>query len=154
MESGYRARNDAARARLIALAARLQPQDLERPLGGGWTVKVALAHLAFWDRFAAAAVEQWQRTGYTRSGDDDDSINIAMLNDWLALPQAYVLREVLRAAELADRTADGINETLEADIAAAGEDWAFERGRHRAEHIEQIERAIIALRKSNGDQVS
>jgi hypothetical protein len=143
MDLTHRGRNDAARARLAALVERLRPEDLDRPLGGGWTVKAALAHLAFWDRFDAATVQQWQREGYSKSGDDDTFINIAALDDWLAAPAEYVLCEVLRAAEAADRIAAGIDDALRAAITAGGETWAFERGAHRVEHIEQIERALM-----------
>ena len=42
-------RNAEATNRLQALVARLEETDLARSLGGGWTVRFALAHLAFWD---------------------------------------------------------------------------------------------------------
>jgi hypothetical protein len=144
MDSALHARNDAARARLAARLQRLTPQDLDRPIGGGWTVKAALLHLAFWDRFAATVAEQWQRTGYVPPGDDDAYINIAALNDWLAASPDYARREALRAAELADCAADGIGEALRSQIVAGGDIWVFERGIHRVEHIEQIERSLKA----------
>lgn len=142
MDATYSTRNDAARSRLQALVERLTPADLDRPLGDGWTVKAALMHLAFWDRLAAAAVEQWQRTGVAPWGEDAPYINVAGLNDWLAAAPAYALREVLSAAELADRAAADIGEALRAEILARGESWVCERGIHRAEHVEQVELAL------------
>jgi hypothetical protein len=40
----YVADNAAARERLRALVARLSDADLARPVGGGWSVALALAH--------------------------------------------------------------------------------------------------------------
>jgi len=142
MDSTYRARNDAARTRLATLIARLSPQDLDHPLGDGWTVKAALLHLAFWDRYAAAVAQQWQRTGIVATGVEDAYINLAALDDWLAATPEYALREVVRAAALADRTAAAVGDALHADLDAHGETWVCERSVHRAEHLEQIERLL------------
>lgn len=142
MDSAYSARNDAARTRLAALVARLTSEELDSPLGDGWTVKAALLHLAFWDRFAAAVVEQWQCTGVVPTGGDDPYINLAALDDWLAAAPDYALHEVMRAAELSDRTAAAVGDALRAAITAGGETWVCERSIHRAEHIDQIERRI------------
>lgn len=141
MDLAYRLHNDAALARLRALAARLTPEDLDRPLGDGWTVKAALMHLGFWDRLAAAFVRQWQREGFIPSGDDAACINVAGLNDWLAASSEYALHEVLRTAEAANSAAASIDDALRAAIIEGGEGWVCERHVHRNEHIDQIERA-------------
>jgi len=39
--------------RLRQLVDRLDDRAMGRDLGEGWTVGVALAHLAFWDRLSA-----------------------------------------------------------------------------------------------------
>ena len=54
-------RNAEATRRLHALVARLEETDLERSLGGGWTVGFALVHLAFWD-----ARQHFARQSYAR----------------------------------------------------------------------------------------
>lgn len=54
MEGSFIAQNSAERERLNALVARLSDEELRRPIGHGWTVSVALAHLAYWDRKAMA----------------------------------------------------------------------------------------------------
>ena len=144
MDSAYRARNDAARASLLALVNRLTKEDLARSVGGGWTVKATLLHLAFWDRLATAALDRWTRDGFTPSADDDGAlINIAALDDWLAAAREYSLSEPMRAAEAADRAAGSVSEALHARLVAGGESWACERGVHRLEHIEQIKRVVL-----------
>jgi Mycothiol maleylpyruvate isomerase N-terminal domain len=142
MSPGLGDRNAGATERLSALLARLEPADLDRSLGEGWTVKVALGHLAFWDRFAAAALRRWMQAGYSPSGEDSPFINVALEADLIALPSAHVLERVMEAAKAVDETVALTSENLRAGIVAAGEDWALERGRHRLEHVEQIEAAL------------
>jgi hypothetical protein len=55
------------------------------------------------------------------SGNDSGSINLAALNDWLAVPADYALREVLQAAEPTDHATADIDRLLQAEITAGGE---------------------------------
>lgn len=142
MEQSYRERNDATRAQLHALLQRLAPAGFARALGGGWTVQAALMHLAFWDRFAALLVEQWQRTGFQRSLHDDEILNRAALPAWLAARSDQVAPEVRAAAAEADQRAAVVGAELAAAVAAGGEWWVCDRNLHRAEHLAQIEQAL------------
>lgn len=45
--------------RLRRLVARLTPEMLAVRLPRGWTVAVALAHLAFWDRQRLCLMRHW-----------------------------------------------------------------------------------------------
>src|SRR2546427_7413164 len=69
VDRSYVARNNAERARLEALVARLTDADLRRPLAAGWTVAGVLAHLAFWDQRAFILLDRWQREGVTPPPD-------------------------------------------------------------------------------------
>ncbi len=144
MTEDYRTRNDASLARLGELVQNCTDSDLDRPLGEGWTVKASLMHLAFWDRYAAAALQQWQLSGYARSGEDDAFINVAALNDWLAAAPEYARSEPIAAAEATNQAADALDDPLIAAIEAGGETWVFNRYIHRNEHIEQIEQELAA----------
>ena len=42
--------NRASTNRIRALVARLSDDEMQRRVGQHWTVAIALAHLAFWDR--------------------------------------------------------------------------------------------------------
>ena len=48
--------NATGLAHLRHVLDRLSTEDLDRSLGGNWTVKTALGHLAFWDRRQAATL--------------------------------------------------------------------------------------------------
>src|SRR3972149_6549107 len=72
--------------RLEPLAARLSDEGLGRDLGDGWTVAVALAHLAFWDRRALYGLRRWAADGTPVNADDDHILNEALVAQWRALP--------------------------------------------------------------------
>src|SRR4051794_19219710 len=75
MDTSHLARNQAAMQRLTDLVGRLTDDDLARSLGGGWTIKAALAHLAFWDRYAVALLDDWSAHGFQPVASSPDHIN-------------------------------------------------------------------------------
>ena len=145
MDRAFVARNEALLARLVALVDSLSDADLGMQLDDGWRITAALAHLAFWDRFAGAVLNHWATGGFAPSGEGDGAfINSAGLPDWLAAPAEYVRDAVITAAEATDRAAATIPASLFPTIEAAGETWAPHRHVHRNEHIEQIANALRA----------
>jgi hypothetical protein len=143
MPHDYLARNDATRAELSDLIARLTPDDLGRSLGDGWTVKAALAHLAYWDRYAASLRRAWAVSGFRADvGFVSDHVNDAGLADWLAVTADAALAEALRAAHEADALAANTPEPLRRAAIDGGMPRALDRSIHRAEHLEQITRAL------------
>ncbi len=127
-------------ARLEALAAR--EIDFSRDLGGGWTVGVALAHMAFWDRRAVGLLKLWDGEGRLPDSIYEDLLNDLLLPEWLAI-------EPPKAMELAVDAARAVNaavESLEPDKADAivmmGNQFMLARGNHRREHLDQIEEAL------------
>lgn len=137
----YLARNDASRARLRALVERLSEADLRRPLGAGWTVSAALAHLAFWDRRNEGLLADWERGGVRITPVDADAVNEAALPAWRAIPPRDAAREVLAAAEAVDRKIAALPAELAQAIRTA-RPISVDRSHHRDEHIEEIEQAL------------
>ena len=143
MAAEFAARNDESRGPLEALVARLTDGDLDRALGEGWTVKGALAHLAWWDRYAVFMLDQWEREGFRYDeAFFSDLPNLASLPEQVALPAAYVLDEVVRAARAADRRVGDVSDAVIDAATAGGMPRAFDRSVHRDEHVEQIEQAL------------
>src|SRR5215467_13798454 len=104
MSSYDRQLEEPERQRLQRLVERLTEEQLAASLGGGWTVAVALAHMAFWDRRVMAQVHRWQREGRgpnARDEIDSGIINEASLAQWQALAPRAAAREALAAAEAA-----------------------------------------------------
>ncbi len=61
MDRGFVERNKASTERLRKLVGRLKETDMGRRVGADWTVAVALAHLAFWDRRVQFVLDRSQK---------------------------------------------------------------------------------------------
>ena len=142
MERPFLAENAAALEQLRDVIDRLSDADLGKPLGEGWTVAAALAHLAFWDRYGLAALQTWQRTGQPpRTGEAAD-INDGALPIWLALPGREAARLALEAAEAIDRQVAALPDALVEAVTTAARTRLLYRSLHRRDHLEQIARAL------------
>ena len=58
-----RAQSRASTLRIRALAARLTDTEMQHPVGEHWTVGIAFAHLAFWDRRVLDLLDRTERAG-------------------------------------------------------------------------------------------
>ena len=134
--------NAAQGRRLEALVSRLSVADLQRDLGGGWTVAVGLAHLGFYDRRAALVLQRWDGQGSPPAGGDTDILNDALFAEWLALPPRRAAELALAAAKAVDAIVDAADARMVDAIRASGEDWLLHRSRHRREHLDQIEQLL------------
>ena len=133
-------RNAEATRQLGKLVERLDTADLERSLGGGWTVAFALVHLAFWDARQAAALEGY--TGSEALPSEDETVNptleaVAAMFDPVAAGPAAV-----EAAGAVDAAASTLSAEQRAALREAGQEYAFRRWPHREEHIAQIEEGL------------
>src|SRR5258707_1146677 len=136
-------RNKAELARLRTLVAKLSDADMAKSLGDGWTVGAALAHLPFGDQRGGVLLDRWEKEGVKADPYDSLVINRASLPHWLALTPSAIRDLVLKAAEAADKKLEGTKQEI-LDWLDKQEDPPIRivRGLHRAEHIEQIERAL------------
>lgn len=144
VEPGIERDNGEQTQRLQTLVERLSDADLARDLGEGWTVAVALAHLAFWDGRAVHGLQRWVQDGTPISAADDDILNRALLDQWLALPPRRAAALAAAAAPVVDTVVKGLPDHVVAEVLAHEYDWLLHRGKHRREHLEQIERALSA----------
>ncbi|MEA2639607.1 MAG: hypothetical protein QOF51_1001 [Chloroflexota bacterium] len=143
MDDSYLTRNAAELRRLHELVGRLADADCAVSLGGGWTVGVALAHLAFWDRAAVILLDEWERTGFQDPPFfDADEVNEAGLYSWLLIPPVAVRREVLVAADAVDARVVRVPIALADVIEAAGRLRVLDRSVHRGEHVDHITRVL------------
>jgi len=141
--SDLAARNRASRDRLAAVIARLGGRSVELP--GGWTAAAVLAHLAFWDGFAAARLEKFARDrGPMELGSDalTDLMNAAGLAQWRALPAAAAGELATGAAAAIDRLIEALPADALDEIRAMKRPRLLDRSLHRKEHLDEIERAL------------
>ncbi|MCC6236906.1 MAG: DinB family protein [Dehalococcoidia bacterium] len=140
--------NMEATHRLDALVGRLSPEQLVLPLGGGWTVSMALGHLAFWDGRQRAVFEHFLDTGVLLGSeapaphDPDDQTNEA-LEPLLALLDPDAVGDlVVEAAQAVDELVATLTEAQIAAVLGGEHGYVVRRWRHREEHIAQIEAAV------------
>jgi hypothetical protein len=134
--------NTAVTARLEALVGRLSDADLARDLGSGWTIAVALSHLAFWDRRVAYVLERWMRDGTPHVELDDDVVNSALEAVHQAVEPRAAGRLAVEAAKAADAAIARVSDAIAHQLIAEDHAYLLRRNGHRGEHIEQIEAAL------------
>lgn len=144
MDRSYVAENEAERARLKAVVARLTDADMARAMSEEWTVGVGLMHLAFWDGLSLSKFEEWERTGTVQippMREIVDGINQAMLPWWRTIAPAQIRHAVVAAAEAVDRKAETLpTPIIEAILAVRPR--SLTRASHRRQHLDQIERSL------------
>jgi len=142
----YVARNDAERARLRALVARLSDADLARPMPGGWTVAAVLAHLAFWDQRVLVLLERWEQSPSAVPGvineADVDWVNDAAKPHFLAMSPRRAADLAVAIAEAVDAKVAALPDDLLARNEAAGKPLSMTRAEHRGEHLREIEAVL------------
>jgi hypothetical protein len=142
IDRSHNAANDAQRARLEALVARLSDTDLARPTPGDWTVAGVLAHLAFWDQRAFLLLDQWEKTGKTpppNAEADVDWINDASKPMFLAMPPRRAAELAVSIARATDAKVAGLRDDLIEKNKAAGTPVSLLRAEHRREHLDELE---------------
>lgn len=138
----FQSRNSQERERLEALVARLGDADLGRPVGHGWTVADTLVHLAFWDLRAIALIDRFAAGGVAPSPVDVDVLNDTVKALGPAITPRAAARLAVEAAETVDHRIEALPDgTIEA-LPAAGDPFSPFRHLHRAEHLDEIERAL------------
>ena len=132
--------NTESTERLRALVARLSAADLERSLGGGWTVGFALIHLAFWDARQDLALHRFTR------GDgfpSEDWVTNATLEAIAPLFSPSIAGDIaVKAAEQLDDAIGSLTTEQQDALHEAGFAYAIERWPHRDEHLAQIEAVL------------
>lgn len=146
MEHPFVAENAQERTRLRALVGRLNDQDFAVKVGGGWTVAVTLAHMAFWDQLALVRTRRWKESGVSSSALDLDLINDALLPLFLAMPPRTAASLAIAAAEAIDRELQQLSPEMVDDIQVSGGRFRLFRSEHRRRHLDQIESALKARR--------
>jgi hypothetical protein len=144
-QSTFVGENVASQQELRALVLNLSDSDLARDLGEGWTVAAMLAHMAFYDFRAAAAVDRWSHEDEVDPFPLDANLtNTTTLQLFLAIPPRSAAQLALQAAEVADGRMASLSAELAARIERAERSVSLFRSEHRREHIDQIKKALAS----------
>ncbi|MGA9695545.1 MAG: maleylpyruvate isomerase N-terminal domain-containing protein, partial [Dehalococcoidales bacterium] len=119
MEQNYITANKKERERLRKMVQGMTDEELKLVIyKEGWTVAVALAHLAFWDRRRVVLMQKWQKQGVSPSSTSDelvDIINDSLLPFFLELPPRQAAEMAVSIAEQVDREIEKLaTESIEA----------------------------------------
>ena len=141
LERSFIERNRASTARIRALAARLTDADMQYPVGEHWTVAIALAHLAFWDRRVMYVLDSSERDGKLFIPEIDIFVNDLSLPLWAAIPPREAARLAIETAEALDRRLEDYLSALLEEIHAYNKRWGV-RALHRGEHLDEVDAAL------------
>ena len=128
--------------RLRALAPRLTPEALAVRLPNGWTVAMALGHIAFWDRQRLCLMRRWAKGDWCPGGYDGELFNEVLEPFLASIPAQQALPLAVEAAEAVDALLLEVPDELVAAALARPDRPNLDRGSHREYHLDQIERAL------------
>ncbi len=141
LDRSFIERNRASTDRIRALAARLTDVEMRQPVGEHWTVAIALAHLAFWDRRVMHVLDETERTGKLFIPQIDIFVNDLSLPLWAAIPPRDAARIAIETAEAMDRRLESFSLALLEEISMHNERWVV-RALHRDAHLDEVDAAL------------
>ena len=128
--------------RLRKLVGRLDAGRLATRLPNGWTVAVALAHIAFWDRQRLCLIRRWTAGNWCNGGYDGELFNEVLLPFLEAIPPDQAAEIALKSAEEVDAYLLTVPDDVVAAALARPDRPNLDRGSHREGHLDQIEKAL------------
>lgn len=143
LDTSYIEQNRASTRRIRALAARLTDQEMQTRVGAHWTVAIALAHLAWWDRRVMYVLDMTERDGKLFVPEIDVFVNDLSLPLWAVIPPREAARIAIETAETLDRRLENYSPALLQEIYAYNKRWVV-RALHRGEHLNEVDAALNA----------
>jgi len=141
LDRSFVERNRASTDRIRALAARLTDAEMQHPVGEHWTVAIALAHLAFWDRRVLYVLDMTEREGALFIPTIDIFVNDLSLPLWAAIPPRAAAQIAIETAEALDARLESYPPALLEEIHAYNQRWVV-RALHRNEHLDEVDAAL------------
>ncbi|MGH2672161.1 MAG: hypothetical protein ACRDHC_04195 [Actinomycetota bacterium] len=146
MDRSYISENEAQLRRLSEFLDGLSDDQLARPMEAGWTVAAVLGEhglLGLPDRRAARPLGAGRSPHIAHGRGGGGGLDQRAAKPiFLAIPPSIAARVVLEAAEAADRAVAGMSDELLAKNDETGLIINPARAEHRAEHLDDLERAF------------
>jgi Mycothiol maleylpyruvate isomerase N-terminal domain len=143
LDRSFIERNHASTDRIRTLAAGLTDEQMQQPVGEHWTVAIALAHLAFWDRRVMYVLDMTERDGTLFIPEIDIFVNDLSLPLWAAIPPREAARIAIETSEVLDKRLESFPPALLEEIYAYNKRWVV-RALHRGEHLDEVDAALKA----------
>ena len=143
LDRSFVERNRASTDRIRTLAARLTDAEMQHPVGKHWTVAIAMAHLAFWDRRVLYVLDRTERDGTLFIPEIDIFVNDLSLPLWAAIPPRAAAQIAIETAETLDARLQSYSPALLEEINGYNQRWVV-RALHRNEHLDEVDAALKA----------
>ncbi len=141
MDRSFIEQNRASTERIRRLVSKLSDKQLQHPVGEHWTVAVALAHLAFWDRRVIFILDKTEHDGKLSAPEIDDLVNDISLPLWAAIPPREAARFAIDTAQALDKRLEEIPLELIEELYKYNQRWVI-RALHRDEHLNEVDEAL------------
>ena len=141
MDRSFIEQNRASTERIRALAARLTDEEMQQKVGEHWTVAIALAHLAWWDRRVMYVLDMTEKDGKLFIPEIDIFVNDLSLPLWAAIPPRAAARIAIETSETLDNQLEEYSPELLEEIYNYNKRWVI-RALHRDEHLDDVDNAL------------
>lgn len=141
MDQSYIELNRKSTNRIRALTERLTDEEMQQPVGEHWTVAIAVAHFAFWDRRVMYVLDMTERHGKLFIPDIDIFVNDLSLPLWAAIPPREAARIAIETSETLDKRLENYPQVLLEEIYNYNKRWVV-RALHRNEHLDEVDAAL------------
>ena len=140
----YKEQNRASTERIRDLVTRLSDEEMQTKVGEHWTVSIALAHLAWWDRRVMYVLDMTERDGKLFIPEIDIFVNDLSLPLWAVIPPRDAARICIETSETLDKRLEEYSPELLEEIYNYNKRWVI-RALHRNEHLDEVD---VALKNS------
>ena len=140
-DSSYKELNHASSERIKKLAASLTYEQMQTQVGEHWTVAIALAHLAWWDRRVMYVLDMTAKDGKLFVPEIDIFVNDLSLPLWAAIPPREAARIAIETSEDLDQRLEVYPQDLLEEIYNYNKRWVI-RALHRNEHLDEVDSAL------------
>jgi hypothetical protein len=141
LDPNYKDLNRASTERIKKLAASLTDEEMQARVGQHWTVSIALAHIAFWDRRVIYVLDMTAKNGKLFIPEIDIFVNDLSLPLWAAIPPRQATRIAIETSEYLDQQLEGYPPLLLEEIYNHNERWVI-RALHRNEHLDEVDAVL------------
>lgn len=133
--------NRASTERIRKLAASLTNEEMQAKVGEHWTVAIALAHLAFWDRRVMYVLDMTKHDGKLFVPEIDIFVNDLSLPLWAVIPPREAARIAIETSETLDKRLENYPPALLEEIHTYNKRWVV-RALHRDGHLDEVDAAL------------
>ncbi|HNB88150.1 MAG TPA: hypothetical protein PKM54_04400 [Anaerolineales bacterium] len=143
LDPNYTQLNRASTERIKQLAASLNDEEMQTRVGEHWTVAIALAHLAWWDRRVMYVLDMTVKNGKLFVPEIDIIVNDLSLPLWAAIPPREAARIAIESSADLDAQLEAFPQDLLEEIYNYNKRWVV-RALHRNEHLNEVDAALKA----------